>query len=238
MNSPLYKPTATAGQVVNDLHQIVETHPDLFLEYSNDDGNGLFVTGVVLHADMAVLQTSSDRHRAATLEQLLAMMSLLRESVGVVLQDDWQLLNLEPDAEGAIITYDEDDDYCLFRLGRDVRLLTTRQMLQELETKGLHEYPDCEVVAVSKSPLLAYPLNALQWHDNILCFGYTSKADADSITVSTLLDEFPDCAELMVRLKGRFYTITEGEKGIFFGFTKEGTKYLGFYLGEVVYDPK
>jgi hypothetical protein len=43
MMNIIQKPTATVGQVVRDLELIVAKNPDLSLEYSNDDGNDMFV---------------------------------------------------------------------------------------------------------------------------------------------------------------------------------------------------
>ena len=35
----LHKPSATVGQIIKNLEVIVAKSPDIFLEYSNDDGN-------------------------------------------------------------------------------------------------------------------------------------------------------------------------------------------------------
>jgi hypothetical protein len=41
----------------------------------------------------------------------------------------------------------------------------------------------------------------------------------------------------MVKIKGKYYAIGIGEKGIFAGYKKGSEKYICFRLGEMLYDP-
>jgi len=80
-------------------------------------------------------------------------------------------------------------------------------------------------------------LNSLRWHYGKLCLCYSKDEEKDSITVAELLEAFPTCAEFMVCLNGKYYTVEVGEKGIFFCHKKGEERYLCFNLGEVVFDP-
>ena len=233
----LHNPTATAGLIVRDLEQIVAKNPDVLLDYSNDDGNDMFVEGVRLRKDIAILETTGKESRAATAGELLAMLRMLDASVGVVLQDGWELLDFEPNADGTVIVYDDEDGYCLFSLGRNVRLITTQQMETELKGKYGKEDFSRKVALVMKEPRRACLLNSLRWHYGKLCLCYSKDEEKDSITVAELLEEFPTCAEFMVCLNGKYYTVDVAEKGIFFCYKKGEERYLCFNLGEVVFDP-
>ena len=233
----LQKPTATAGQIVRDLEQIVAKNPDVLLDYSNDDGNDMFVEGVRLRKDIAILETTGKESRAATAGELLAMLRMLDASVGVVLQDGWELLDFEPNADGTVIVYDDEDGYCLFSLGRNVQLVTTQQL--EAELKAICGEGDLarKLAPVTKIPKAAHYVNCVRWHYGKLCLCYNKEEQADSITVASLLEAFPICAEFMVRINGLYYTVDAGEEGIFFGFKKGDERYLGIRIGEMVYDP-
>jgi hypothetical protein len=162
---------------------------------------------------------------------------MLDSSVGVVLQDGWEMLNIEPYEDGTIIKYDDEDCYCLFMLDRNVRLITTQQMETELKGKYGKEDFSRKVALVMKEPRRACLLNSLRWHYGKLCLCYSKDEEKDSITVAELLEEFPTCAEFMVCLNGKYYTVEVGEKGIFFCHNKGEERYLCFNLGEVVFDP-
>jgi len=58
----LNKPRATVGQIVKDLEQIVAKSPYIFLEYLNDDGNGMFVEGIKLRKDIVILETTGKKN--------------------------------------------------------------------------------------------------------------------------------------------------------------------------------
>lgn len=92
----LQKPTATVGQVVKDLELAVTKRPNLLLGYCDDNFNDMYVKGVKLQKDIAILETTSKRNRAATTLQLLLEFRTLDASTGVVLQDGWRLLDIEP----------------------------------------------------------------------------------------------------------------------------------------------
>ena len=95
MNIP-HKPTATAGQIVRDLELTVEKWPNLRLGYCCDDFNERYVKGVKQQEGLAVLETTSNRHRAATATELLSALRPLDASTGVALQDGCKLLDIEP----------------------------------------------------------------------------------------------------------------------------------------------
>ena len=234
----LHKPTATVGQIIKDLEVIVAKNPSLFLEFSNDDGNDMFVEGIKLRKDIAILESTSNEKRAATVEDLLAMFRLLDNSLGVVMQEGWELLNIEPNQDGSIFQYDDEDDYCLFYLGRDVRLITTEQLERDLKEKGLDKCLDFKVAAASRKHKMAYRMNCVRRNYGKLCLCYSDDEEEQSITVASLLEEFPTCADFMVMYGGKYYTVDVDENGIFFYFYNEEGKHLGLYLGEVVYDPK
>lgn len=92
----LQKPTATVGQIVKDLELTVTKRPNLLLGYCDDNFNDMYVKGVKLQKDIAILETTSKRNRAATTLQLLLEFRTLDASTGVVLQDGWRLLDIEP----------------------------------------------------------------------------------------------------------------------------------------------
>ena len=90
---------------------------------------------------------------------------------------------------------------------------------------------------MTKVPKAAHYVNCVQRHFGKLCLCYDKSVAADSITVAALLEDFPVCAEFMVLLNGRLYTVDTSGDGIFFGFKKGDERYLGIRIGEVVYDP-
>ena len=233
----LNKPKATVGQIVKDLEQIVAKSPNIFLEYSNDDGNGMFVEGIKIRKDIAILETTGNMKRAVTVEDLLAMCRMLDESLGVVMQDGWEMKDFEPYEDGSILLYDEDDDYCQFIIDRDVRLITTQQMLKELKDKGVEKALHFKVAAVSNDLKTIFPINSVVWEYNKLCLCYDKSEEANDTTIGSLMEEFPACAEVMVKIKGKFYTIGNGEKGIFASYKMGGENYICFRLGEMVYNP-
>lgn len=233
----LHNPTATAGLIVRDLEQIVAKNPDVLLDYSNDDGNDMFVEGVRLRKDIAILETTGKESRAATAGELLAMLRMLNASVGVVMQNGWELLDFSQNADGSILRYDDEEGYCLYLVDRNVRLITTQQMETELKGKYGKEDFSRKVALVMKEPRRACLLNSLRWHYGKLCLCYSKDEEKDSITVAELLEAFPTCAEFMVCLNGKYYTVEVGEKGIFFCHKKGEERYLCFNLGEVVFDP-
>lgn len=148
----LHKPEATVGQIVRDLELTVPKRPYLLLGYCDDDFNEMYVKGVKLQQDIAILETTSNRNRAATALQLLSAFRTMDASTGVVLQNGGRLLDLEPvnsffkrygvpkeEKEGDTIFWcTEDTNYSLLVTGRDVRLLTTQQMEAELKEEGKH----------------------------------------------------------------------------------------------------
>ena len=182
--------------------------------------------------------STGNKNRAATVEDLLAMFRLLDKSLGVVMLDGWELLDFEPNQDGSIFQYDDEDDYCLFRLGGDVRLLTTEQLERDLKEKGLDKCLDFRVAAASRKLKMAYRMNCVRRNYGKLCLCYCDDEEEQSITQASLLEEFPDCAEFMILLDGKYYTVDVDENGIFFYFNNEEGKHLGLYLGEVVYDSR
>lgn len=235
----IQKPTATAGQIVKDLEQIAAKSPDIFLDYSNDDGNDMFVEGIKLQKGVAILETTGKESRAATVEELLAMFRMLDASVAVVLQDGWEMLNFESFADGSIIRYDEEDGYCQFALDTDVRLVTTQQIeaeVKKIDEEGLLDYKVVPVLSHGNG-LMVHRVNCLREHYGKLCLCYVKDEEKDSITVGELLEGFPYCAEFMVCLNGKYYTVEVGEKGIFFVHKKGEKRYLCLNLGEVVFNP-
>ncbi len=236
----LQKPNATVGQIVKDLEQIVEKKPNIFLEYMYD-GDDMYVEGIKLRKDIAVLETTGKKNRAATAEDLLAMFRLLDASLGVVIQDGWGMLNFEPYKNGAIFKYDE-EDFCQFMMDRDVRLLTTQQIEAELKKVDKEGFLDFKVVPQlwHGNKLTAYRANSLWYDYGKLFLCYDEDKESDSITVGELLEEFPDCAEFMVRVNGKFYTVEVDENGSFFSFPKlvsAGVTFFAIHLGEMVFDP-
>lgn len=143
----LQKPTATVGQVVKDLELTVTKRPNLLLGYCDDNFNDMYVKGVKLQNDIAILETTSKRNRAATAEVLLSEFRTLDASTGVVLQNGWRLLDIEPvnsifkriDASkeelespstevkkgDTIFWFSENTNYSLLLLGRKLGMLET-----------------------------------------------------------------------------------------------------------------
>ena len=237
----LQKPNATVGQIVKDLEQIVEKNSNIFLEYSYD-GDDMFVEGIKLRKDIAVLETTGKKKRAATAEDLLAMFRLLDASLGVVIQEGWEMLNFEPYKNGAIFKYDEEEDFCQFMMDRDVRLLTTQQIEAELKKVDKEGFLNFKVVPQlwHGNKLSVYRANSLWYDYGKLFLCYDEDKESDSIKVGELLDEFPDCAEFMVRVNGKFYTVEVDENGSFVSFPKlvtAGVTLFAIHLGEMVFDP-
>ena len=233
----LQKPNATVGQIVKDLEQIVEKKPGIFLEFWYDGDDMMYVEGIKLRKNIAILETTSKKKRAATAEDLLAMFRLLDASLGVVIQEGWEMLNFEPYKNGAIFKYDEEEDFCQFMMDRDVRLLTTQQMKAELKGKGWDKFPDYKVAIASRQQKIAYHVNSVARHYGKLCLYYDKDKKEQSITLASFLEELPDCAEFMIMIGGRYFTVDVGDKGIFFPFQNEEGRHLGLYIGEMVFDP-
>ena len=234
----LQKPRATVGQIVKDLEQIVAINPNIFLEYSNEDSESMFVKEIKLQDDIVILETTGYENRAATIKDLLAKFRMLDASLGVVLHDFWEMLDFNPHEDGSIFQYDEEDECCFFEMERNVRLVTTQQMEAELEEKRDDAWDySSKIAPVWPKPRKAIYMNSLQWRHGKLCLCYDKDEDNDGITVTSFMKEFPVCAEFMVFFKGKYYTVEMGENGMFFGFMMGADQYLGFKLGEVVYDP-
>lgn len=233
----LNKPKASVGQIVKDLEKIVAKSPKIFLEYSNDDGNGMFVEGIKLRKDIAILETTGNKKRAATVEDLLAMFRMLDMSLGVVMQDGWEMKDLEPYEDDSIFLYDEDDNFCQFTMDRDVQLFTTQQIVKELKSKGVDKVLNFKVAAVSNELKKMFFINSVGWEYNKLCLCYDKSEEASDNTIGSLMEEFPACAEVIVKIKGKFYAIGNGEKGIFASYKMGDENYICFRLGEMLYDP-
>lgn len=122
----------------------------------------------------------------------------------------------------------------------DVRLLTTQQIeaeLKKVDKKGLLDFKVLPHLWHG-NVLSVYRANCLRYNYGKLCLCYDEDEESDSITVGELLEEFPDCAEFMVRVNGKFYTVEVDENGRFFSFPKLGNKTLfAIHLGEMVFDP-
>ena len=249
----LQKPNATVGQIVKDLELTVPKRPYLLLgdlDY-DDDSSEKYVKGVKLQKDIAILETTSKRNQAATALQLLSAFHTMDASTGVVLQNGWRLLDIEPvnslfkrfgvpkeEKEGDTIFWcTENTSYSLLNSGRDVRLLTTQQMEAELKGKGWDKFPDYKVAIASRQQKIAYHVNCVARHYGKLCLYYDKDKKEQSITLGELLEEFPDCAEFMIMIGGRYFTVDVGDKGIFFPFQNEEGRHLGLYIGEMVYNP-
>ena len=236
----IQKPTATVGQIVKDLELIVAKEPNILLDYSNVDATDMYVEGVKLRKDLAIVEITDKEERAATAEDFLAMFRMLDASVGVVLQDSWELLNFVPYNDGSIIRYDEEDGYCLFGLDGDVRLVTTQQIeaeVKKIDEEGLLDY---EVVPIMphENGLRAYRANCLRDRYGKHCLCYVKDEEKDSITVGELLREFPYCAEFMVGINGDYYTVDVNKNGIFCSVAKVGGKRVfTIHVGEKVFDP-
>ena len=232
----LHKPKATVGRIIKDLDSIVAKNPKLLLDFSDDDGNDMFVEGIKLRNGIAIFELANKKNRAATVEEILAMLHLIDGSLGVVMQNGWELQDFEQNADGSFIRYE--DGYCLFYLDRDVRLVTTQQMEKEIEDRHLDKYPDCKLLAVSDETKTAYPMNCVTWQYGKMCLCYSKDCDSDSITLESFMEEFPVCASFMLQIGGKYHTVEVGEKGIFVGIEKGGEKYICFRVGEVVYDSR
>ena len=148
----LHKPTATVGQVVKDLELTVPKRPNLLLGYCDDNFNDMYVKGVKLQKDIAILETTSKRNRAATADVLLSEFRTLDASTGVVLQDGWRLLDIEPVSSifkridtskeelespnteakecDTIFWFSENTNYSLLLPGRKVGMLVTTQQTE------------------------------------------------------------------------------------------------------------
>ena len=149
----LHQPTATVGQIVKDFEHIASINPGLLLFYCNDAFDDRYVKDVKLQENIAILETTGKKYRAATVGELLPKLQMMNESTGVVLQDGWKWrnfeqagwkwLNIEPDGS-TIFWYNEEYNFCLFRLGKVVcvtndktnrvsnkRVMTTKEQVLE-----------------------------------------------------------------------------------------------------------
>ena len=236
----LQRPNATVGQIVKDLEQIVAVRPKIFLEYSYD-GENMFVEGIKLRKGIAILETTGKEKRAATVEDLLAMFRLLDASLGVVIQEGWEMLNFEPYNDGTIFQYDEEEDFCFFIKDRDVRLITTQQIeaeVKRIDMEGLLDYAVVPVLPRGNG-LTAYRSNCLRQCYGKLCLCYDEDEEKDSITVGEFLEEFPICTEFMININGKYYTLEVNKDGHFCSIAKLSSKSLfTLHVGEMVYDPR
>ena len=88
------------------------------------------------------------------------------------------------------------------------------------------------------SMLNGYRVNSLWYDYGKLFLCYDEDKESDSITVGELLEEFPVCAEFMVQIKGKYYTLEMDENGRFYSFPKLGDENLfAIHLGDMVFDP-
>lgn len=74
-------------------------------------------------------------------------------------------------------------------------------------------------------------------HYGKLSLYYDKDKKEQSITLGELFEEFPNCAEFMIMIGGRYFTVDVGDKIIFFPFQNEEGRHLGLYIGEMVYNP-
>ena len=81
---------------MRDLELTVGKWPSLRLGYCCDDDSERYVKGVKLQEGLAVLETTSNSHHAATATELLSALRPLDASTGVALQDGGKLLDIEP----------------------------------------------------------------------------------------------------------------------------------------------
>lgn len=138
----IQKPTATVGQIVKDLELTVGKWPSLRLGYCCDDFSERYVKGVKLQEGLAVMETTAERHRAATATELLSVFRTMGASMGVALQDGRKLLDIEPvrsifkrgdllkeeaessDTEakegGTVFWFTENSNYRLLLTGREI----------------------------------------------------------------------------------------------------------------------
>lgn len=252
----LHKPTATVGQIVKDLEVIVSKNP-AFIFYDCINFKDLYVKGVRLQNDLAVMETTPKRHLAVTAEQLLSVFSILDASTGVVMQNGWKLLDITPSyllgvhaktqeeyeaiitkakEDGTILWYDEERNFCWYGFGGDVRLVSTQQIKEEIEKRCGSGDLACKLVPVSKNPRRGYHVNCLQLRYGTLCLCYDKSVDRDSIKLETLQRALSESDEFAVLIGGKFHTVEIGEEGIFFGIKNKDERYIGIHLGEVVYD--
>ena len=250
----LQKPNATVGQFVKDLELTVPKRPYLLLGDSDCDdySSERYVKGVKLQKDIAILETTSKRDQAATAMQLLSAFRTMDASTRVVLQNGWRLLDIEPvnslfkrfgvpkeEKEGDTIFWcTENTSYSLLNSGRDVRLLTTQQLETEVKKIDEEGFLDYAVVPTLShgNGLRVYRANCLRMCYGKLCLCYDKGEEKDNITVGELLEGFPACAEFMVKISGRYYTVENDTD--FCSIAKLSSKSLfTIHVGEMVFDP-
>lgn len=177
----LQKPTATAGQVVKDFEHIVAKNPDTLLPYCNDNCDDRFVKGVKLWDDIAVLETTGKKNRAATVGELLPKFQMIDASTGVVLQDGWRFLDIEYagwdwlgiEPDGSIFMYwelsDAEYDSCLFQLGKVLsdlkdktnpvsykREMTIKEQVLEELGRFVEKCPEIKIVCLDNDDTPVY----------------------------------------------------------------------------------
>ena len=215
----LQKPTATAGQVVKDFEHIVAKNPDTLLPYCNDNCDDRFVKGVKLWDDIAVLETTGKKNRAATVGELLPKFQMIDASIGVVLQDGWRFLDIEYagwdwlgiEPDGSIFMYwelsDAEYDSCLFQLGKVVydpndktnrisknRGMTTKeQVLKELG-RFAEKCPERKIVCIDNddAPVV---INCVELDEDEEFWRYTMVRDEEGkrdMTVADLMECLTD----------------------------------------------
>lgn len=234
----IYIPNATAGQIANDLELIAQQHPGAHLEFSNEAGFDLFVEGIKLRKEAAILETTGKAGRAATAADLLEMFRMLPPSLYVVLQSGWKVLDIEPNGDGRIFWYDDEDDFVRFEPGDDVRLLSTEHIIKAMDKHGIEEFLGCKVVVADRQRREKYHVNDVVWKMGKLCLLNNKDVESDYMTVETFLSELSVCSQFMIRVRGKYHTVDKGEEPSFsFATSKNGEKSLFVFLGEVVYDP-
>ena len=177
----LQKPTATAGQVVKDFEHIVAKNPDTLLPYCNDNYDDRFVKGFKLWDDIAVLETTGKKNRAATVGELLPKFQMIDASTGVVLQDGWRFLDIEYagwdwlgiEPDGSIFMYwelsDAEYDSCLFQLGKVLsdlkdktnpvsykREMTIKEQVLEELGRFVEKCPEIKIVCLDNDDTPVY----------------------------------------------------------------------------------
>ena len=63
----------------------------------------MYVESLQIRKGVVIMETTGRKQCAATAEEILAMFRLRDVSLHVVLWNGWEMLNLEPNADGSII---------------------------------------------------------------------------------------------------------------------------------------
>lgn len=187
----LGKIIATSGQIVKELRQYLETHPDFCVRFYFE-GDAWYVQSIddttACEQKIVILRTTSDEDCAMTVESLIEQLEGCDEESGVLIDYcGLRIIDLEDDK---IFQFEEnkDNDYVdiWFFVGGDIRAFSAAQLLSDLENFS-NEYVDLPVRFVNDRGNV-FSLDEVDSDKSMIYLQVIEDAD-EPMTVGDLIEE-------------------------------------------------